>query len=182
MLHIIFPFLQLSLLVHPDKCKHPQAKEAFGGKQIILYFLKCYEYCTNSWNPFVSFKLLAVIIVLKVPSFGGIWCIQISLLLEVIWVYASSWNLLFLLELLKAKWLSVIIVLQVSSFLQDNCFWFLVSQCLHIMIIDKWASKLRSLAIPVDFVVHVYSADYVKKHIQAFAGSLCHFFFLFDKY
>lgn len=24
-------FLQLSLMVHPDKCKHPQAKEAFGG-------------------------------------------------------------------------------------------------------------------------------------------------------
>ncbi|XP_009758748.1 uncharacterized protein [Nicotiana sylvestris] len=36
-------YRKLSLLVHPDKCKHPQAKEAFGGT------LCCYscrgEYC-----------------------------------------------------------------------------------------------------------------------------------------
>ncbi|RVW37748.1 hypothetical protein CK203_039134 [Vitis vinifera] len=25
-------YRKLSLLVHPDKCKHPQAKEAFGGE------------------------------------------------------------------------------------------------------------------------------------------------------
>ncbi|XWS52785.1 hypothetical protein CRYUN_Cryun11dG0102100 [Craigia yunnanensis] len=24
-------YRKLSLMVHPDKCKHPQAKEAFGG-------------------------------------------------------------------------------------------------------------------------------------------------------
>ncbi|XP_019242466.1 PREDICTED: J domain-containing protein spf31-like [Nicotiana attenuata] len=31
-------YRKLSLLVHPDKCKHPQAKEAFGGKEVALPF------------------------------------------------------------------------------------------------------------------------------------------------
>jgi len=31
--------MQLSLLVHPDKCKHPQAKEAFGGKFFYSLYL-----------------------------------------------------------------------------------------------------------------------------------------------
>ncbi|KAJ0084854.1 hypothetical protein Patl1_30229 [Pistacia atlantica] len=32
-------YRKLSLLVHPDKCKHPQAKEAFAGKQIHSSYL-----------------------------------------------------------------------------------------------------------------------------------------------
>lgn len=29
--------VKLSLLVHPDKCKHPQAKEAFGGTHVHVH-------------------------------------------------------------------------------------------------------------------------------------------------
>ncbi|CAJ2642339.1 unnamed protein product [Trifolium pratense] len=36
-------YRKISLMVHPDKCKHPQAKEAFGAlaKAQQLFTLKC---------------------------------------------------------------------------------------------------------------------------------------------
>jgi len=32
-------------MVHPDKCKHPQSKEAFGGMFKMLFLLDKERYC-----------------------------------------------------------------------------------------------------------------------------------------
>nr|GEX73799.1 hypothetical protein [Tanacetum cinerariifolium] len=41
-------YCKLSLLVHPDKCKHPQAKEAFGGEPSSLFDFE--EVMNNNHN------------------------------------------------------------------------------------------------------------------------------------
>eukprot|EP00897_Mesotaenium_endlicherianum_P002046 jgi/Mesen1/186/ME1136481C07560 len=41
-------YRKLSLLVHPDKCKHPQAKEAFAGE--LLSRTACQHQSSTLWQ------------------------------------------------------------------------------------------------------------------------------------
>lgn len=45
-------------MVHPDKCKHPQAKEAFGGANL------CFDTLCAELNTFISgFHFISVVLI-----------------------------------------------------------------------------------------------------------------------
>ena len=64
--------VQLSLLVHPDKCKHPQAKEAFAGKLVVHNIL----HGLRVWILWLAYFLLAYgfsIYKLEMSTFALTW-------------------------------------------------------------------------------------------------------------